>query len=271
MKKCNLFLTILIYLMIIACSDTTNENTLPNDNGKYIDPLTGIKIIWVTENDMFPEDWSENPINSSAISLEKTEINRSLEVIISVLNEYSQELLSNNIERIYILHSLNFYGVSFGGTNSMNRIYLSNRGEQEGHTNLWIKQSFHHELSSILLRNYPEYFDENSWHQINPTDFSYGEGGSNAIIDGNANTEIDIAYLQFGFLNQYSTSSLENDFNEFAKNIFKSEMGFWNFVDTHNQIQQKVTLTIDFYNNLDPMFTENYFRGLSNTYLSHNR
>jgi hypothetical protein len=56
---------------------------------------------------------------------------------------------------------------------------------------------------------------------------------------------------------------MENDINTFAQNIFSPSENFWKIADGYLRIKKKVKILIDFYNKIDPMFTEDYFRRLS--------
>ena len=158
---------------------------------------------------------------------------------------------------------MNFYTVGYGGTNSNDRVFITNNGEVLGYTDRYIEQTFHHEFSSILYRNHPLYFDEVKWQACNPPDFSYTdpENGVGAIRNNESSQDIDTAFCRLGFLTQYAMSGLENDINTIAQNLFRPTENFWKTVDLYPLIAGKTRLLISFYNKLDPFFTENYFRG----------
>jgi hypothetical protein len=67
-----------------------------------------------------------------------------------------------------------------------------------------------------------------------------------------------------GVLTQYGGSSIENDVNTFAQNIFCPEKNFWAYVDRFPGIKQKTKLLINFYGKISSMYTEQYFRKMEN-------
>ena len=157
---------------------------------------------------------------------------------------------------------MEFFGQSYGGTNSTSEVYLSNRGIALGYTDFWLEQTFHHEFSSILLRNYGYLFSKKKWMSFNK-DIEYGKGGVYALKDGTASIEFDYDLNELGVLTQYSKSSLEEDFNIFAQNLFLSDRGFWEVVALHERIKNKTALIIAFYKSINSSFTEEYFKNIS--------
>jgi hypothetical protein len=132
-----------------------------------------------------------------------------------------------------------------------------------GYTDIAIEKEFHHEFSSILKYNYG--LDEITWRQVNPAGFVYFDettGGTGAIKAGKASQTFDPKEHEMGFLYEYAESTLENDFNSFAENIFMGEESFFNIVESYDKLKSKLNLTIAFYNSLDPVFTIDYFKGL---------
>lgn len=230
---------------------------------EYVDVESGVKIIFVIEPDMFPDSWLTERINASAESLENSQFSRSLQIILSAMRKYPPTVLRNNLEKIYVVRELRYFNITAGGTNSLNKVYVTNNGETAGYTDDFIEKTFHAEFSSILLRNNPEAFIESEWNEVNPLNFQYDQGGVAAIKAGADSTEFDPAYLFEGFLSEYSTSSLENDFNIFAQYIFTGSDSFWQLIETNSKIQRKLAIMIDFYRTSDPLFTEEYFRGLA--------
>jgi hypothetical protein len=121
---------------------------------------------------------------------------------------------------------MEFFGVSYGGTNSNNVVYLSNRRVKEGYTDEWLEQTFHHEFSSILWRNFKFLFDEKSWLANNDS-IHYGKSGKDAIKTGKDSKHFDFELNKRGVLAEYSMASLEEDVNVFAENLFRCTTGFW--------------------------------------------
>lgn len=233
------------------------------DTYRYEGKTSGIQIVLKKEEGMFPGDWKEDPINAEASNLDEARIERSLKVVKKALDKYPSELLRSNLKRVYVLKSLYFYGVEYGATNSSESVYITNRGIKEGYTDSFLEELVHEEFSSILFRNYNYYFfKEMDWRDVNPDSFSYGEGGRKAIQSGEGSLEINTSWLRKGFLYQYATSDLEEDFNSFARKTFTGKE-IWQYAKDYPKIEKKLRLMIDFYHEIDPVFTEEYFRKLN--------
>lgn len=230
----------------------------------YVDERTSTEVFFTTSEKMFPRHWYGNQINAEAHPLERSERQRIINILDKAFDKYPESVLKNDLDRVYALKSLKFYGVSYGGTNSKNTIYLADDESNPNYTNHFIEGVFHHEFSSILLRTYPEVLDEEIWNSINPSRFIYGNGGIIAILNGEASVLLDPKLFESGFLTKYSESAIEEDINVFAQNLFTGGHEFWEAVDTHKKIKKKASLLINFYHQIDPSFTESYFRKISN-------
>lgn len=215
---------------------------------------------------MFPFDWYIGEVDAQARALPLNEIERSKVAVSSALQKYPVDVITDNLDKIYILRQINFYGVDYAGTYSDDKLFMANSGVDKGYTLSFLEQSFHHEFSSILYWNYSEYFDKDAWLGANENgDSIYFDelGGAGAMISGQDSDYFDEYYHEMGFLYEYATSSFENDLNSFAENLFKPESEFWEVVDKYERLRKKVEILIDFYNEIDSVFTEEYFRNLS--------
>lgn len=230
----------------------------------YVDERTSTEVFFTTSEKMFPKHWYEKQINAEAQPLERNERLRAINILDKAFDKYPENVLKNDLDRVYVLKSLKFYGVSYGGTNSRNTVYLADDGSNPNYTSQFIEGVFHHEFSSILLRTYPDILDEETWQNVNPSRFIYGNGGVIAILNGEASVDLDPKLFESGFLTRYSESAFEEDINVFAQNLFTGGHEFWVAVDTHKKIRKKASLLIGFYHQIDPAFTESYFRKISN-------
>lgn len=229
--------------------------------GRTKDERTGIEIVFVAEQGMFPESWYKDDIQGKAISLNKKEIPRTIALLQKCLSKYPSDLLTKNLRKIYVVKKLEFFGVRYGGTNSSDIVYISNQGIEKGYNDIFIEQIFHAEFSSILWRNYSSDFREEEWLKNSKT--SYGNGGVEALKTGSSSELFQKEIHRKGFLNQYAMSSVENDFNAFAKNIFKAKNSFWSITQAHEGLKNKLQLIINFYHNLNKQFTQGYFHKIS--------
>ena len=247
MKLLIVFTLSLISLTGFAQTDTT---------------IKGVRISFAYSPSVFPVSWQADPINARGEKLSSSEAKRSKQVILRALNKYPAAALSKDLKYVYFLKSMTFYDVGYGGTNSTDALYLTNSGEALGYTNQYLEQTFHHEYSSILYRNYPSYLNETEWKKANLEGFDYNdpENGVGAIRNNQSSQDLDTVLCKRGFLTQYSLSGLENDINTFAQNLFSPSEGFWELADRYPRIKRKMKLLVDFYHRIDPLFTEEYFR-----------
>ncbi len=223
----------------------------------------GVKIEFQFDNNTFPNSWLNDEINGTAKSLDSSEIERSKKIILKALNKYPKDFLLENLKKVIILKKMEFYGQPYGGTNSTSTIYLCNDGDKNGYTDFWMEQKFHHEFSSIIFRNYSYTFDKKKWTSYNHSKIEYGISGVDVIKNGKASTSFDMELNKKGFLYLYATSSIEEDFNSFAENLFLSSQGFWEAVNSNKRIKKKTNQIIDFYSKIRNSFNKEYFKRLS--------
>jgi|GEM_PF-1134589 len=249
------------------------ESLLNNDNEikkeydlfQWLDAFFENCILFTTDGNTFPVEWYRSPINAQSENLASEEIERSKNIIIAALKKYPIEVLNHNLKKVYVLKSMNFFGADYGGTNSTDVVYLCNAGIDMGYTDFNMEQSFHHEFSSILLRNSRHLFNEKEWRDINPEGFEYFDestGGSGAIKEGRASQYFSPEFHKEGFLYEYAQSTLENDFNSFAENIFMRNEDFFTTAEQYEKIKMKLDFIVSFYNSINPRFTIEYFKGL---------
>lgn len=229
-------------------------------NAQVLNEKTGVLIYYKIGEETFPDSWKTDEINAKGISLDTIEIERSMKIIKNALAKYPRELIKSNLKKIYILKMIEFYGQEFGGTNSSDAVYITNGGENLGYTNGYIEQTFHHEFSSILLRNYSNLLKREEW--ISNNALPYGDGGVQALKESKDSQDIDTMLNSKGFISQYATSDFENDFNTFAENLFYPSDEFYNAVKNYPKIRQKLDLILEFYFALDNTLTKKYFEKL---------
>jgi hypothetical protein len=247
--------TVLSVLLILISLGNTS---FPSD--RYVDERTSTEVYFSVQEKMFPQNWYSKKINAMAVPLEEGERERMIGILDRAFSKYPNHVLKENLDRVYAVKSLTFYDVPYGGTNSRNTIYLADNSSSPAFTDHFIEGVFHHEFSSILMRTCVTFFNEKEWKKVNPAGFLYGNGGVNAILNGEASLTFDPALFTQGFLNKYSQSALEEDINVFAQNLFTSGSAFWSVVDENPRVRKKAELLIAFYHRIDPAFTEDYFR-----------
>lgn len=252
MKSCRLVLFFLACPFYLLASD---KDTLVN----------GVNASFTYAQEIFPAEWQKAPISAKGSPIVSAEISRSKRVTVKALSKYPEDVLRNNLRAVYWMQSMSFYQVGYGGTNSTDALYLTNDGIAMGYTERYLEQTFHHEFSSILFRNYPSLFDTTAWKANNNSGFIYNdpEDGVGAIRNNASSQDLDTFYCRRGMLTEYALSSLENDLNTYAQNLFCPSPGFWAIVDRYPRVRRKATLLIAFYQKINGRYTEEYFRKLS--------
>ena len=245
---------ILFYLLLSSPSCLAAQNVDTTIRKVYIG--------FAYSTDIFPESWRPEPISGSGHPIERGEIQRSKTIIAKALSKYPDIIFEDNLKAVYFLKDMKFFDVAYGGTNSPSAVYLTNQGVASGYTDKYLEQTFHHEFSSILFRNHPSFLDTNAWKGANAFNFTYNdpENGVGAIRNNQSSQELDSVLCLKGVLTQYGGSSIENDVNTFAQNLFCPEKNFWNYVDRFPRIKQKANLLINFYSRISAVYTEQYFR-----------
>ncbi|MBI5856799.1 MAG: hypothetical protein HZB42_04035 [Sphingobacteriales bacterium] len=249
------WLSIFTVLLMLKASSGPGDTT-----------IKGVSVYFnVTTADAFPEEWQSAPTSAASEPIAKSEISRSKSAIVAAISKYPAGLLKLTLKSVYFFKSMSFFNVGFGGTNSNDAVYVTNDGESNGYTDSYLEQTFHHEYSSILMRGYSRFLDTIAWKNANIPGFDYNdpEAGVGAIRNNESSQSFDTALCKKGFLTQYAISSLENDLNTLAQNLFKPDEDFWIYFDTYPRIRQKVKLLVAFYGKLDKSFTEDYFRKFS--------
>jgi hypothetical protein len=253
MKRLTILTTLLI--TIHFCSFANDNDTL----------IKGVNAAFTYSASIFPTEWQKSPISATAEPIDVSEVERSKNVTVKSLKKYPEALLTKNLKAVYWLKKMSFYDVGYGGTNSTNILYLTNDGDVNGYTDRYLEQTLHHEFSSILLRNYFSFLDTGAWRNANEGRFDYNdpEEGVGAIRNNASSQDLDSVLCKRGMLTQYALSSLENDLNTFAQNLFCPTKEFWLLVKKYPRIKKKVQLFVSFYNKINSVFTEAYFRNLT--------
>ena len=235
----------------------------------YVDERTNTGIYFSVQERIFPKHWYYKRINAMVEPLPVSERRRMITILNRAFSKYPDEVIRENLEKVYVFRTMKFYGVPYGGTNNENTIYLADDYSNPSFTDDYIEGVFHHELSSILLRSYSSFLDTNRWMSLNPKGFKYGGGGLSAIMNGEASLNFDPKLNEQGFLTRYSQSALEEDINMYAQHLFDNDREFWSILEVCDQVHHKATLLIEFYHRINPVFTEQYFRDFYRDTASH--
>ncbi len=217
-----------------------------------------VNIYTTSKVSAFPAQWQTDDISPKGEALPYESALFGDEIIRNAVNKYPKEVIKKNLDAIYLFSELQYFGISAAGTNSRERIYLKVGESTQGYTPQYIERVFHSELSSILLRNHPQLFNEKQWksHRDNTTEIS----GVSAIKSGLASPRIgNPDLLSQGFLSEYAKSNVENDFNAYAGMLFAQFDELWDLSTHYPAIAEKMALTIAFYQSIDEQFEHPYF------------
>jgi hypothetical protein len=221
---------------------------------------SGVQVKFAEEKETFPEYWYTEEVNAHTTPLPNVEKRRSIFVLFSALDKYPKHIIQDHLMEVYIFGVLEFFNQGYAGTYFDHTLYMSNGGLNEGYTNGFIEQTFHHEFSSMLWYAHTELLDTTAWKKLNKLD--YGDGGIQALIDDNDSQTFDAYYNERGFLFQYASSDLENDINSFAENLFVPTLEFRNALKKYPVLRKKMALLISFYTSLDPSLNSSFFAEL---------
>lgn len=237
MKHC-LLVPFLLFCLLAEAQEKNNSALLQS------------KISFRSDSSIFPTSWLAETINAKATQIDSVYISNSMNVLLYAFSKYPPSILEKYLQKVYVTKTLQFYDLSYGGTNSAHNVYLCNRG----FTNEWLEMAFHAEFSSLLLRRNPHFFNKQEWMLIADSGVVYGSSGVEALQRGETSIRFNEELNQKGILYPYALSSMENDFNAYAENIFLNRMEFWEIAHQYPKVMRKVQIVISFYNKLSPDF-----------------
>lgn len=221
-----------------------------------------VRVVSSSISEIFPAAWRTPSVSPEGGILPENRIERARSVLTTALAKYPHALLEAELKAVYVLSELRYRGVVTSGTNSSTCVFLKMGPDTSRYTDLYIEGTFHAEFSSILIRNHADLLDKEAWQQANPPDFSYLGDGVEAVKQGKARRSYEESLLERGFLTEYGSSTLENDFNGMALRLFTGEAQVWKLADQYPRIKTKLDLALAFYRKLDPSFTEAFFKSL---------
>ena len=238
-------------------------------------------ITFPEDRSFLPKTWVTAPIDATMEPLKKELHDEASGIINAALAKYPAKLRERFLQGIFVVGGLRFYDVGYGGTYMANsrRIVLVYRESFEARG---FEQRFHHEFSSLLLKQNESLFEAERWTSANDPDFSYRAGGVVEEQDGDRSEatkvlqaeqkktggsgssllQLDIVLMEDGFLTPYNMVSIEQDLNEMAAHLFTNHE-LWEMCRRYPRIDQKVDVLIDFYRRLDKSMDRLFFRQLT--------
>lgn len=221
-----------------------------------------VRVATASGADIFPEAWRGGKVQASGEVLPEPRREQALRVMDAALAKYPAEVLREHLHTLYLLGGLRYRGVITSGTNSKTSVYVKIGPPEKGFTARHNERVFHAEFSSILIRNWSQFLDQDAWKAANPPGFTYLGDGVDAVKQGKARTKLDNTLNARGFLSEYGQSTLENDFNGFAARLWTGDPDLWQLAEQHPAIQRKIALVLLFYQRLHPKLDEAFFRNI---------
>ncbi len=238
-------------------------------------------VAFPEDRGFLPKSWLEDPIDARIDPLAPGLRLAALGILEAALAKYPKELLDRSLGGVSVVGSLRFYDIAYGGTylGNSRRIVLVYRETFDARG---FEQRFHHEFSSILLKQHEALFDQRRWTSANEPGFSYRAAGvveeqfgdrseaTRVLADeqqktggtGSSLLHLDPKLMHAGFLTAYNQVSIEQDLNETAAHLFTNP-DLWRLCQAHPRIDQKVDVLIDFYQRIDARMDRLHFRRLT--------
>jgi len=137
-------------------------------------------------------------------------------------------------------------------------MYLTDSGRKEGFTDFYIKQTFHHEFSSALMKNHD--FPIERWLDANPPDVKYETDFEKYLrsIAQDRDLQGSEYFYQRGMISKYSYSTMENDFNLYAQTVFNEPKRMKDLVKKYPLIRKKYEILKEFYLSISPKFSNTF-------------
>ena len=223
----------------------------------------GVKIHYRYDPEsFFPKEYSTPPASAKGSQISLRHARNLLPIIEQFLSTYPRELVKKNLSDIYLVGKLEFYAKSYGGTYIGSAIYIRTKGTLIWYDDWSLLGTIHSEFSSILFRNYK--FPIEQWEAVNPPGWKY-EGTGFEMLGRSDLHKLDEQLFHNGFLENYSQSSLENDFNMFVDWAFARPSYLRELSLKYERIRKKYQLVLEFYQSVDPAITIPKLGGIPGT------
>ena len=246
-----------------------NSKTYTNEQiSEMFEPITsryGIRIVYEV-GDGFLSDLVDPIIPAGPARYSKVTpirhrvLARYPQILQKAFEKYPDQAIKTNLKAIHFAGDIDQHGFKCSGSYDPFRriVFLVNSGNQ---TNQDAVSTFHHEFSSLLLKSHT--FFLNPWEDFNPKDFKYAyETTKDKLNTYNSASSVGTeADYEKGFMNSYGQTNFENDFNEYSAMIFTYPEKFKKIMNQYPRVRGKFKVWLDFYQKIDPIFTESYLLG----------
>ena len=177
------------------------------------------------------------------------------------LEKYPVYVIKKYLKAIHFAGNINQDGFEYGGSYDPFRhiLFIVDSGWEKDKRSYY---TIHHELSSLFLARHS--FFINPWTDHNPKNFKYSyEVTDDALKTYNSASSVGTnSDFEKGFMNTYGQTNFENDFNEYSAMILTYPKKFKEIMDKYPRVRGKFLVWLDFYQKIDPIFTEAYLFGV---------
>jgi hypothetical protein len=271
MKKF-LFISLSVCVLLWVICDVYlmySNKTFPKDQiDKMFGPITskyGIRIVYEVGDDFLSD--LVDPIipagptrDSKVTQIRHRVLARYPKILQKALDRYPIKVIKNYLNAIYFAGEIDQHGFLAGGSYDPFRkiIYVVDSGIKDENRCVY---KVHHELSSLLLKRH--FFSINPWISNNPKDYRYLYKRTDNTLKTFNNSSLygTEADYEKGFMNSYGQTNFENDFNEYSAMIFTYPEKFKQIMNRYPRVRGKFKVWLDFYQKIDPVFTEAYLLG----------
>lgn len=248
----------------------TNKTYTSEEITKLFEPITskyGINIVYKIEEDFFSSIENSlmptGPSKHSKIEpIRHRVLVRYVDILKDVLGKYPDQVIQNYLNGIHFAAKINEDGFEYGGSYDPYRriLYIVDSGYEKENRPLY---AIHHELSSLFLARHSLFI--NPWTDNNPGNFRYLYEESDDKLKTYKSTSMDGSADDYekGFMNTYGQTNFENDFNEYSAMIFTYPQRFKKIMNQYPRVRGKFLVWLEFFQKIDPIFTEKYLLGES--------
>jgi hypothetical protein len=236
MKNLKIYILLILITLLLAFQASANFVI-----------VKGVKVYFEATSDMFPVGWRNENIRAKAETPSLINKEAYIKIIENELNKYTETIIKNNIDKIYIVNNLEFYGSKVAGSyftgKGENIIYLSIIQGQD------IIDALHHEFFSIVYYNNKNLFPKVEWESLNK--LPYWNNTWEAVKDDNIKTGYQTKYAEAGFICSYARTSFSNDMSSMAEMCFSPGSYSHIYYKKYDVIHKKYDLIKKFYKAID--------------------
>ena len=239
------FISLLCISLISACTPkeniedkqariAKNHNLVIGTNDPvtfFVSPYTRLDAT-IAEGDIFPATQSS--------------LQESLTGVEDALIAYPAGFVSSQIDAIFVAGNMFFDGMQAGGTYNHTWIIVASTTDPTGESNYnSALYGVHHELSSFIYHK--SFAIARFWGDLMPKNWQAKVTDKEALARSYQPIDYDN-----GFLNNYATTSVENDFNTYAEFVFARPDELIELAKTYPLVAKKLRLFIDAYATQSP-------------------